>query len=133
MSNAKSLKLFHNINQPINQSNFYSANIPSLGLVAQQADRCSNIKSLRLFRNINRPLGTPVSTAGKAKSKRYVLRRLLKVDERTDSGRLFQRKGAQELKALAPVLILILETDRVICLFDLSETGGREAAMKGRR
>ena len=51
----------------------------------------------------------------------YVLRRLLKVAtevvERTDSGRLFQREGAPELKALAPVLVLILETDRVILLF----------------
>ena len=39
--------------------------------------------------------------------------------ERTDSGRLFQREGAQELKALAPVLVLILGTDKVIPLFDL--------------
>ena len=42
-----------------------------------------------------------------AKSKRYVLRRLLKVAtevaEWTDSGRLFQRGGAQKLNALAPV------------------------------
>ena len=71
---------------------------------------------------------------GKAKSKRYVLRRLLKVAsevaERTDSGRLFQREGAQELKALAPVLVLILGTNRVIPLFDLSERDGREVAIK---
>ena len=44
--------------------------------------------------------------------KRYVLRRLLKVAtevaERTDSGRLLQREEAHELKALAPVLVLIL-------------------------
>ena len=62
---------------------------------------------------------------GEAKSKRYVLRCLLKVAtevaERTDSGRLFQREGAHELKALAPVLVLILGTNRVIPLFDLSE------------
>ena len=43
------------------------------------------------------------------------------VAERTNSGRLFQREGAQELKALVPVLVLILGTDRVIPLFDLSE------------
>ena len=46
----------------------------------------------------------------KAKSKRYVLRPILtvatEVAERTDSGRLFQREGAHELKALAPVLVL---------------------------
>ena len=74
---------------------------------------------------------------GGTKSKRYVLRRLLKVAtevaERTDSGRLFQREGAQELKALAPVLVLIPGTDRVTPLFDLSERDGREVAIKGRR
>ena len=78
-----------------------------------------------------------MSTGGKAKSKRYVLRRLLKVAtevvERTDSGRLSQREGAHELKALAPVLVLILGMDRVIPLFDLSERDGREMAIKERR
>ena len=53
--------------------------------------------------------------------------------ERTDSGRLFQREGAHELKALAPVLVLILGMDRVIPLFDLSECDGREMAIKERR
>ena len=52
--------------------------------------------------------------------------------ERTDSGRLLQREGAHELKALAPVLDLILEMDRVIPLFDLSERDGREMVIKGR-
>ena len=69
--------------------------------------------------------------------KRYVLRCLLKVAtevaERTDSGRLFQREGAHELKSLAPVLVLILGMDRVIPLFDLSERDGREMAIKERR
>ena len=41
------------------------------------------------------------------------------VAEHTDSGQLFQREGAQELKALAPVLVLILGMDRVIPRFDL--------------
>ena len=74
---------------------------------------------------------------GKANSKRYALRRLLKVAtevaERTDSGRLFQREGVHELKTLAPVLVLILGMDRVILLFDLSERDGREMAIKERR
>ena len=65
------------------------------------------------------------------------MRRLLKVAtevaERTDSGRLFQREGAHELKALAPVLVLILGTNSVIPLFDLSERDGREMAIKERR
>ena len=50
--------------------------------------------------------------------------------EWTDSERLFQRKDAHELKALAPVLVLILGTDRVIPLFDLSERDGSEVAIK---
>ena len=53
--------------------------------------------------------------------------------ELTDSERLFQREGAHELKALAPVLILILGIDRVIPLFDLSERDGREMAIKERK
>ena len=53
--------------------------------------------------------------------------------ERTDSGRLFQREGAHELKALAPVLVLILGMDRVIPLFELSERDGREMEIKERR
>ena len=68
------------------------------------------------------------------RSKRYVLRCLLKVaievPEWTDSRRLFQREGVQELKALAPVMVLILGTNRVIPLFDLSERDGREVAIK---
>ena len=71
---------------------------------------------------------------GKAKSKRYVLRRLLKVAtevaERTDSGMLFQREGAHELKVLPPVLVLILGMDRVTPLFDLRERDRREVAIK---
>ena len=53
--------------------------------------------------------------------------------ERTDSGRLFQREAAHELKALAPVLVLILGMDRVIPLLDLSERDGREMTIKERR
>ena len=52
------------------------------------------------------------------------------VAELTGSGRLFQREGAQELKALAPVMVLILGKDRMIPLFDLSERDGREVAIK---
>ena len=68
--------------------------------------------------------GHTVVYGGMAKSKRYVLRRLLKVAVWTDSGSFFQREGTQELKAHTPVLVLILGTDRVISLFDLSERDG---------
>ena len=53
--------------------------------------------------------------------------------EPTDSGKLFQRDGAHELKAFAPVMVLILGMDRVIPLFDLSERDRREMAIKERR
>ena len=48
--------------------------------------------------------------------------------ERTDSGKLFQRDGAQEWKALAPVLVLTLGTNKLLSLFDLSEREGVDAA-----
>ena len=58
---------------------------------------------------------------GKAKSERCVLRRFLmvatEVDEQTDSRTLFQREGVQECNALAFALVLTLETDRVIPLY----------------
>ena len=47
--------------------------------------------------------------------------------ERTDSG-LFQRDGAQEWNALAPVLVLTLGTDRLLSLFDLCERDGSDVA-----
>ena len=53
--------------------------------------------------------------------------------ECTDSGKLLQREGAHELKALAPVLLFIVGMDRVILLFDLSERDGRQMAIKERR
>ena len=71
---------------------------------------------------------------GKAGSKRYVLRHFLKVatevDERTDSGKLFQRDGAQELNDLFTALVLTLGTDKVILLFDLSKCDGSGVARK---
>ena len=53
--------------------------------------------------------------------------------ERAYSERLFQREGAHELKALAPVLVLILGTDIVIPLFDISDRDGREVTIKEQR
>ena len=44
--------------------------------------------------------------------------------EWADSGKLFQRNGAQEWKALVPVLVLTLGTDRLIPWFDLSTGWG---------
>ena len=48
--------------------------------------------------------------------------------ERTDNGWLFQRDGAQECKAVVPVLALTLGTDTLIPLFDPSEQDGSDVA-----
>ena len=110
-------------NQSINQSNFYSANSPGGPMLSgATAESLFLNKSKKLFPNINRPSG------GKAKSERCVFRCFLKVAtemaERTDSGRLFQRDGAQEWKALEPVLVLILATDRLFsCLISVNGMG----------
>ena len=71
---------------------------------------------------------------GKTRSKRYVLRHFLKVetkvDERTDSSKVFQREGALELNDLFPALVSTLGTDKVIPLFYLSERDGSGVASK---
>ena len=93
------------INQSINQSNFYSANIPGQepGSVARQPNRCSTAKSRKQLSKINWPWGEIVSMGGKAKSKRCVFRYFLKVatelTERTDSGRLFQKRQGTRVKS----------------------------------
>ena len=46
----------------------------------------------------------------------------------TDSGKLFQRDGAQDRSVLAPALVLTLGADKVIPLLDLSERDGSDAA-----
>ena len=90
---------------------------------------------MKQFHNVNRSSGMPVSMGGgEARSKRYILRHFLKVetevDERTDSGKLFQIEWAQELNYLFPALVLTLGTDKVIPLFDLSERAGSGIASK---
>ena len=52
------------------------------------------------------------------------------VDERTDSGKPFQREETQELNGLFPRLVLTLGTDKVIPLFDLRERDGSGEASK---
>ena len=52
------------------------------------------------------------------------------MDERTDSSKLFQRGGAQELNDLFLALVLTLGTDKVIGLFDLYERDGSGVASK---
>ena len=94
------------INQSINQSNKFIWRQYPRHSQAQwwQPNRCSTAKSIKQFCNSNGPSGVLVSMGKRPSSKRCVLRRFLKiaagVAERTDSGRLFQREGAQEWKAL---------------------------------
>ena len=77
-------------------------------------------------------MGSDGIYGGKEESKRCFFRYFLKVRteiaEWTDSGRLFKRDGAQELKALAPVLVLTLGTDKLLSLFNLIEREGIDAA-----
>ena len=131
------MNLLGSINQSI-KINFYSANIPGearlSGATARSVFKYVVVEAIPKHQQTIEHTGV---YGGKAKSKRYVLRLFLKVAtevaERTDSGRLFQREGAQELNALAPVLVLILGADKVIPLFDLSECDGREVVSKERR
>ena len=83
------------INQSINQSNFYSANIPSEARLSGTTAKSvfnSNIEETVPYNQ--QAMGSDGIYRGKAKSKRCVFRYLLKVTtelaERTDSGRFFQ-------------------------------------------
>ena len=71
---------------------------------------------------------------GERPGQKDVLRHFLKVatevDERTDSGKVFQREGAQELNDIFPALVFTLGTDKVIPLCDLSERDGSGVASK---
>ena len=103
------------MNQSINQLNFYSANIPSVARLSGATSKSVlNSKIDEAVPQRQQVIGHAGVYGGKARSKRYVLRHFLKVetavDERTDSGKLFQREGAQELNDLFPALILTLGT-----------------------
>ena len=111
------------INQSINQTSIMPISPAKPGSVAWQPNQCSPAKSRKQFCNINRPWGVTVSM-GKRPNQRDVFRCFLKVAtetaERTDSGRLFQRDGAREWKALAPVLVLTLGTNKLLSLISVN-------------
>ena len=99
--------------QSINQTSIAPISPTKSGSVAPQPDQCSSAKSMKLFCNINRRSGARCLRrrgGGRRPSQKDVLRRLLivatEVAERTDSGRLFQREGVQDLNALEPLLVL---------------------------
>ena len=83
--------------------------------VQVSVSKCKSVKeSVKQFHGINCPVCWCLR--GKGQVKRCVFRFYLKVASEmagwTDCSRLFQRDGVQEWKALAPVLVLILGTDR---------------------
>ena len=95
----------------------HSANIPGEArLSGATAKSVFNSKIEETVPYHQQATGSDGIYRGKAKSKKCVFRYLLKVvtelAERTDSGRLFQRDGAQEWKALAPVLVFTLKTQQ---------------------
>ena len=109
------------IDQSISQISIVPIPPEQVGSVAQQRNQCSTAKSKKQFRNIDGPsIGHASVYGGKAISKRCVFRCFLKVTtemaEWTDSRRLLQRDGAQEWKALAPVLVLTTGTDSITFL-----------------
>ena len=107
------------------------------GSVAQQQNRCSNAKSMKQFRSITWPLGCASVVREKGQVKEmHVLRGFFffkvaaEMAERTKiySGMLFQRDGPKDWKALAPVMVLNLGTDRPIPLLFLREWDGSDKA-----
>ena len=89
------------ISQSINQSNFYSAYIPGEArLSGATAKSVINSTIEETLPQHQQAMGSDGIYGRKAKSKRCVFRYFLKVAtelaERTDSGKLFQRDGAQE-------------------------------------
>ena len=119
----------------INHSHFYSNNIPCIaGLSGVTAKSVLNSKIDGAVPQCQQVIEHASVYGRKTTSKRYILRHFLKVetevDERTDSGKLFQRKGAQELNDRFSALVSTLGTDKVIRLFDLSERDGSGVASK---
>ena len=86
-------------NQSINQSDFYSANIPGVaklrGATARSVFKYEVVEAIPQQQAVGHT-GVCGEGGGDVKSIRYDLRHLLKVTaevaERTDSGRLFQRE-----------------------------------------
>ena len=126
---GKVLSLMHySDNQSINQSSIASISPENPGSVAWQSNWCSMAKLMKRFRNINGSSGMLVYM-GKGQVKEICfLKVATEMAERTDSRRLFQRDGAQEWKALVPVLILTLGAGGLISLLYLNESDGRDAA-----
>ena len=103
------------LNKSINQISITPIPPAKPDSVLQQPKWCSTAKSMKQFHKINRPSGIIVSTGERPSPKRCVWRCFLKIATeiagQTDRRSLFQREGAQEWNAFAPVLVLTLETN----------------------
>ena len=114
----------------INQSELLLRQYPQWrpGSVAHQTNQCPKAKLQDSVQKCQQTIRCAGIYGGKAKSKRCVFRHLLKVAvEGADwkkRGSLFHRLGPQERKALAPVLVLTLGTEKWIPLLDLSGQDG---------
>ena len=124
------------INQSINQSELLLRQYPRRrpGSVAHQTNQCPKAEVQDSIQKRQQSIGCAGIYGGKAKSKRCVFRRLLKVAvegaDQTKRGSLFHRSGPQERKPLAPVLVLTLGTEKWIPLLDLSGWGGINGVSK---
>ena len=120
------------INQSINQISIVPISPAKPGSVAQTAKSVFNSKidgSSSVTSTSHQPCWC-LRTKGQVKEMclQMFLEGTTERAERTNNGRLFQRDGAQEWKALAPVLVLTLGTYRLIPLCDLGEQDGSDAA-----
>ena len=117
-STTKSKKKFHNINgssgMPVSMGKRPSQRDVSLSINQSIKLLCANIPGKARFS------GTTAKSV--FNSKKHFLEVATVVAEQTDSGRLFQRDGAQEWKALAPALVLTLRTRKLIP-FSISVNG----------
>ena len=98
--NFRDLIVCWSVRQSINKTSIAPIFQAKPGSVAPQPNQCSTAKSRKQFRNINRQWGVTVSMGGRPNQRDFVFTYFLKVAtelaERIDSGRLFQRDGAQE-------------------------------------
>ena len=109
----------------INQLYFYSANIA--GVTRLSGATSKSVLDSKIYEAVpqrQQVIGHASVYGGKARSKTYVLKHFLKVatevDERTDSGKLFQTEGAQELNDLFPAVVLTLGTKWFLYLISVN-------------
>ena len=117
----------------VNQSNFYSANIPGEArLSGATAKSVFNSKIEETVPLHQQSMGSDGIYGGKAKSKRCIFRYFIKVAtelaERKNSGRLFQRDESTRVKSSSTSIGLDPKDWQTIIIVWLSEREGIDAA-----